>query len=247
MYFIVCCRYVVCFVLYVHVCACTCGYMCVYVGVRTVRVYVCVRACVRAWPICILCRWEGSTGKKFHSYQYFPFHAGPRCGISMRTCTHALTTHRVCLGQQMALLEAKTMIVGILQKFEMSLADPGTHACTHTHAHTYTRRRTRTHTHTCTRRTAQTCVHSYCIHTYMHASRRPWYTQSVCTSNTRHNVTHVYTHSRLSTDAKTSNRFDISRGTKLCRATCRLCACVCVCVQCVCVFTCACACVCHCV
>jgi len=54
-------------------------------------------------------RWlEEGFDKKIHPYQYFPFHAGPR----------------LCLGKNMAYLEAQLLICQILQNFRIRLA-PG--------------------------------------------------------------------------------------------------------------------------
>jgi len=52
-------------------------------------------------------RWEDQTSIIKHSYQYLPFHAGPMA----------------CIGRKMAELEAKTLLILMLQNFTMEV-DP---------------------------------------------------------------------------------------------------------------------------
>jgi len=50
-------------------------------------------------------RWQNQASLIKHSYQYIPFHAGPTA----------------CLGRKMAILEAKCMMILLLQNFELEV------------------------------------------------------------------------------------------------------------------------------
>ena len=51
-------------------------------------------------------RWEGDLARRLPRFTYFPFGGGPR----------------VCIGNRFAMMEAKLVLAGVLQRFHFELA-----------------------------------------------------------------------------------------------------------------------------